>query len=101
MAYTNRIHIKSKYKHVRGHFKNGYTSWSVSIAGVSTVEFKTEREAAIAADTYLIKKNKEPVNILVKKQYYICNARSEHHSFQLEKGLSGNSDRPFFMSINT
>jgi hypothetical protein len=37
------------------------------IRGETRQTYKTEREAAIAADKYLISVGKKPVNILVKK----------------------------------
>jgi len=57
----------SKYKYVSGTTsKYGKTYWRVRMIGVSNQSFPTERKAAIAADILLIKKGKEPVNILVK-----------------------------------
>ncbi len=67
MAITNRVHKKSNYKYVRGWTCSGKIHWCVSIRGVAQSGFDTERLAALAADKYLIKMGKEPVNILVKK----------------------------------
>lgn len=66
MTRGKRIHVKSKYKCVRG-IKNMYHDkiyWTVHIKGVGSNGFNTEREAAIAVDKYFIKKGKPPVNIL-------------------------------------
>jgi len=60
--------VKSKYRCVRGISKVGseVVKWCVNIKGVGRNGFDTEREAAIAVDKYLIKKGKNPVNILTK-----------------------------------
>jgi len=58
----------SIYKYVTAtvHPRSGKVYWRVRMIGVSNQSFPTERKAAIAADILLIKKGKEPVNILVK-----------------------------------
>jgi len=58
---------KSKYQFVRKLIVNDKVYWSLTFRDVSKKGYKTEREAAIAADKILIKKGKEPVNILVRK----------------------------------
>lgn len=62
--------VKSKYKCVQGILivKTGETKWVVNISGVGRNRFKTEKEAAIAVDKYLISKRKAPVNVLVHIQ---------------------------------
>jgi hypothetical protein len=69
MRSINRKHIKSKYKCVIGYeSKNtGIIRWYVTIKGISQTPFKTEKEAAIAADKCMINKGKTPVNILTPK----------------------------------
>ena len=68
MAKITTKYYKSQYKHVAGRTNTtkGAIYWVVNIGGVSRDSFKTEREAAIAVDKYLISKGKEPVNILKK-----------------------------------
>lgn len=56
-----------KYKHVLKTEVNGHVYYRINIKGVSKIGYKTEREAALAVDKYLINKGKEPVNILVRK----------------------------------
>jgi hypothetical protein len=63
MAWNSR-YIKSKYKHVCGSDIEGKIYWMVAMTGVSKTHFATERQAAIAADKYLISKGRSPVNIL-------------------------------------
>jgi hypothetical protein len=58
---------KSKYKYVIKELINGGVLWKMTIKGYSQKRYKTEREAAIAADKIMIAKGKEPVNILVRK----------------------------------
>jgi len=62
---TNSKHIKSKYKYVRGTNWNGSIYWIFKITGETRQTHKTEREAAIAADKYLISTGNKPVNILL------------------------------------
>ena len=57
-------HVKSKYKHVRGIERQGNIHWCVTMKGISSERFKTEYEAAKAVDVLLIKKGKEPINVL-------------------------------------
>jgi hypothetical protein len=57
----------TKYKHVLKTEVNDNVYWRVNITGVSKIGYKTEREAALVVDKYLISKGKEPVNILVRK----------------------------------
>ena len=64
MATTQIKSIKSKYRYVEIVYLSGKIYYRVSMKGVSKDSFDTEREAAIAADKLLIKKGKEPVNIL-------------------------------------
>jgi hypothetical protein len=67
---TYRIHnIKSQYKHVEIVKSGERIYYRVSMPGVGKSGFSTEREAALAADKLLIKKGKEPVNILKRKEY--------------------------------
>ena len=60
---------KGKYKYVYSYILSDGTK--VHKAYISTYGwskyFKTEREAAIEVDKYLLNKGKEPVNVLVKK----------------------------------
>jgi hypothetical protein len=67
MAITQIKSTKSKYRYVEIVDVSGRIYYRVSMKGVSKDSFATEREAAIAADKLLIKKGKEPVNILVRK----------------------------------
>lgn len=67
MATTQIKSIKSKYRYVDIVDVSGKIYYRVSMKGVSKDSFPTEREAAIAADKLLIKRGKEPVNILVRK----------------------------------
>lgn len=67
MATTQIKSIKSKYRYVEIVDVSRKIYYRVSMKGVSKDSFPTEREAAIAADKLLIKKGKEPVNILVHK----------------------------------
>lgn len=61
----NFKYIKSKYKNVRIiRYSAQNTKYFVSMKGVSEANFKTERECALAVDKLLIRKGKEPVNIL-------------------------------------
>lgn len=61
---NRREYVKSQYKHVRGIECNKIIYWAITFSGFSRDHFKTEREAAIAADKILINKGKDPVNIL-------------------------------------
>ena len=69
MARHTTKYVKSKYKHVEGLQKdtNGDVHWCLNIKGVGRNKFKTERDAALAADKYLISVGKPPVNILIKR----------------------------------
>ena len=64
---TASKNIHSGYKYVNGRNINGRTYWIFRIVGETRQTFKTEREAAIAADKHLIEQGKEPLNILVRK----------------------------------
>ncbi len=64
-----RGNVKSKYTCVQGMRRiNGKIDWVVNMKGITKSPFKTEREAAIAVDKILIKKGKEPVNILIRSK---------------------------------
>jgi hypothetical protein len=67
MAVKTAKHIKSKYKHVRGILVSDNTYWTVQMKGIAETTFKTEHDAAKAVDLILIKRGKEPVNVLVRK----------------------------------
>ena len=68
MAQKTIKSIKStKYKHVEKTEVNDKVYYRVCMTGVSKIGYKTEREAAIVVDKYLIGKGKEPVNILKRK----------------------------------
>lgn len=67
MANTQIKSIKSKYKYVEIVDVSSKIYYRVAMMGISKDSFATEREAAIAADKLLIKKGREPVNILVRK----------------------------------
>lgn len=68
MAQKTIKDTKSKlYKYVLKTEVNDNVYWRVNITGVSKIGYKTEREAALVVDKYLISKGKEPVNILVRK----------------------------------
>lgn len=56
-----------KYKFVVKTEVNEKTYWRVNMRGVSKIGYETEREAAMVVDKYLIRKGKEPVNILKRK----------------------------------
>jgi len=64
MTCISSKYIKSNYLNVAGILKDGKKNWHITINGYSRELFKTEKEAAIAVDKILIKKGKEPVNIL-------------------------------------
>lgn len=68
MSYIK--HLKSLYKYVCGreYLKTGRKVWYVKMRGVGVGKYKTEKEAAKAADKTLIKKGKDPVNILKRKE---------------------------------
>jgi hypothetical protein len=60
--------IKStKYKYVERTEVNDKVYWRVTMRGVSKIGYDTEREAALVVDKYLLRKGKEPVNILKRK----------------------------------
>jgi hypothetical protein len=69
MANGWRKFCKSKtYKYVTKSIDmNGKIHWRFRYGNTSKF-YETEREAAIAADRFLISIGKEPVNILVRKQ---------------------------------
>ena len=56
------------YKNVEKTEVNDKVYYRVVIRGVSKIGYKTEKEAAIAVDKYLIRKGKEPVNVLKRKK---------------------------------
>lgn len=61
----------SKYKLVYLFLNKGKEVWTASIGtkyGRNMKYFKTEREAALAVDKYLIEMGKNPVNILVRRK---------------------------------
>ena len=58
---------KSIYKYVKKLMVNDEVYWSLNIKGCSQTCYKTEREAGLAVDKYLISKGIEPVNILKRK----------------------------------
>lgn len=64
MAVTTAKHVKSKYKYVSGINVSGNIYWCISINGVSKTSFKTEYDAAKAVDVILIRRGKEPINVL-------------------------------------
>ena len=67
MATIAPKYEKSKYKYVIKELINGGVLWKMTIQGYSQKRYKTEREAAIAADKIMIAQGKEPVNILARK----------------------------------
>lgn len=67
MARITRKYYPSKYKYVQNLKQDGKDVWCINMTGISKAKFDTERQAAIAVDKLLIKKGKEPVNILVRK----------------------------------
>jgi hypothetical protein len=66
MSSTFRLGKKSNYRFVigRSYGLNKEVRWFFHKSGVTPARFETEREAAIAADKYLISIGIEPVNIL-------------------------------------
>lgn len=67
-----RAKKKSKYKGVcyaaiSGWMNHKSKRWKAKINEIHLGYFKTEKEAAIAVDRYLILNGKSPVNILKKK----------------------------------
>jgi len=69
-SYFGWTHVKggSNYKYVvKLTDPTGDEHWLIKIPNVSSKEYPTEREAAIAVDLFLINKGKEPVNILKRK----------------------------------
>ncbi len=71
MGANHKPNSKSKYKYV-DFFKpktksDGAGYFKMNIKGVKKKVFKSEREAALAVDKYLISIGKNPVNILKKK----------------------------------
>jgi len=67
MAQKGIKSIKSNYKYVEIVEVSDKIYYRVNMSGVSKDSFKSEREAAIAADKILISRGKQPVNILVRK----------------------------------
>jgi hypothetical protein len=65
-----QAYVKSKYQGVSGAMDKGVIRWRVNMPGIGRANLETEREAAIAVDKLLIRKGKDPVNILkrVKKE---------------------------------
>lgn len=66
MAVEARKHVKSKYVGVSGTRKGKYIYWRAISCGIQKGGYKTEREAAKSVDMILIKKGKDPVNIMKK-----------------------------------
>ena len=69
MAQGKIRSVASKYRYVQGLSTIGSYKirWVVNMKGVGRNGFDTEREAALAADKYLISKGRKPVNILKAK----------------------------------
>ncbi len=69
MASGNIRSVASKYRYVQGlsSIVSDEIKWVVHMKGVGRNGFDTEREAALAADKYLISKGRKPVNILKAK----------------------------------
>jgi len=67
MAQKAAKYETSKYKYVIKEIKNDLIRWKITIKRYSQKRYKTEREAALAADKIMISQGKEPVNILVRK----------------------------------
>ena len=67
MAQKAAKYEKSKYKYVIKELQNDLIRWKMTIKGYSQKRYKTEREAAIAADKIMIAQGREPINILVRK----------------------------------
>lgn len=67
MTRIHQAFFKSKYKHVQGRISRDRKYWVFRIVGKTRQEYNTEKEAALAADKYLISIGKEPVNILKRK----------------------------------
>lgn len=67
MARKAAKYETSKYKYVIKEMQNDQIRWKMTIKGYSQKRYKTEREAALAADKIMILQGKEPVNILVRK----------------------------------
>ena len=67
MAQIAPKYEKSKYKYVIKELINGGVLWKMTVKGHCQKRYKTEREAAIAADKIMIAQGREPVNILVRK----------------------------------
>lgn len=61
----------SEYKYVTKKRRGGRVYWMFSLTlngeRMYSTPYKTEREAALAVDEYLIRKGKPPVNILKPK----------------------------------
>ncbi len=67
MAVTSTKTAPSEYMYVVKELKDGKERFRLHKTGVAAKRYKTEREAAIAADMQLLKQGKEPVNILKRK----------------------------------
>tara|TARA_R110000803_G_scaffold63443_5_gene124144 strand:+ start:8350 stop:8556 length:207 start_codon:yes stop_codon:yes gene_type:complete len=68
MARKAAKYEKSKYKYVDKMMINDNVYFRrLAMFGKGHKCYKTERDAALAADKLLIEKGKEPVNILVRK----------------------------------
>ncbi len=67
MAVTSTKTAPSEYMYVVKELKDGKERFRLHMTGVSAKRYKTEREAALAADMQLLKQGKEPVNILKRK----------------------------------
>lgn len=61
---NRQVYKKSNYKHVAIYLAHNTTRYVLTFKGVGRDSFASEREAALAADKYLIGQGKEPVNIL-------------------------------------
>jgi hypothetical protein len=57
----------SQYKYVSGRSVWGKLRWFYKIDGYTSAGHETERDAAKNADLYLIRHNREPVNVLKRK----------------------------------
>lgn len=76
--YGNGTYLPSEYKHVSGvRYGDGSIDWKFYITNIrrdsahtcaTKSGFLTEREAAIAADKFLISIGREPANILKRKK---------------------------------
>lgn len=67
MTVTSTKTAPSEYMYVVKELKDGKERFRLHMTGVAAKRYKTEREAALAADMQLLKQGKEPVNILKRK----------------------------------